>query len=161
MRHAALLLLVLSAVAAPARAATDTPLQVEGGGFAEQRARLEAELAGGERYREITPEQRVELGRSLDRMAALLERGDVAQLSQADRVELFNAQEQANTILTNAAADSRVVCVRSRQIGSRMSSTSCRTVAERRAARDLSQGIVRQYQVTEPHIPDENAPPSN
>lgn len=107
--------------------------------FAAQRAVIERDLAGGERYAELTREDRTRVQASLDRMQRLIERsGSVLGMQPGEQVELFNEQEAVNQILTAAAEDSRLVCRREQRTGSRFVTSSCMTVAERRRQREAS-----------------------
>jgi hypothetical protein len=54
-------------------------------------------------------------------------------------VRVFNDQEVVNTLLTQARADSRLVCDRSRPTGSHRRQTKCQTVAERRRRMESDQ----------------------
>ncbi len=111
--------------------------------FEQQRTTIEREMAG-EGYREIDKQQRSEVLAALDRMSRLLGSStSIDALSAAEKVELFNAQEQVNTILTRAAADSRLTCKRETPTGSHRPTTSCMTVAERRRRQEQAQDNLR------------------
>ena len=56
---------------------------------------------------------------------------------------LVNEQNQINQILSQAAADSRLVCRREAQIGSLRTTTQCKTVAERRRDAQEAQEALR------------------
>lgn len=56
-----------------------------------------------------------------------------AELSEAEWVKVFNAQEQINQIVKASAADERVVCRRERPTGSNRMRSVCHTVAEWRS----------------------------
>jgi hypothetical protein len=108
--------------------------------FPVQRRAIETDLAAGERYRELSRFDRAQVIDSLDRIDAITrDRQSIAELSADERAELFNQQDLINTLLTKAAEDSRMVCTRSRPVGSNMIATTCKTVAERRQLRDESQ----------------------
>jgi hypothetical protein len=118
--------------------------------FWQQREAIMADIAAGERYRELAAIDRVEVMRALDRIEALLgEKDSIAELTPAQRAELMNAQEIANTLLTTAAADSRLICTRERPVGSRMLTTTCKTVAERRSEREESQELMRTRRIND------------
>lgn len=105
--------------------------------FEAQRAALISELERGERYREIAPMDRRAVMESLQRMASWLESaGSIHQMTEAEKVRLFNEQEKINVLLTAAAADSRIVCTRESRVGTRMQSSNCYTVAERQRRRE-------------------------
>lgn len=133
---------VLVALALPAGASeidvqTGEPLQV-------QRAAIEQELATGDRYAEIEPDQLERTRVLLQRMETILGvDGHADSLSPDRRTELFNLQEEVNTILTAAAEDSRLVCRRERPIGSNRPVNVCHTVAERRAMREDGKDMLR------------------
>jgi hypothetical protein len=112
--------------------------------FPTQRRAIEADLAKGERYRELSRFDRTEVIRSLDRIEAIVQgKQSLAELTPAERAELLNHQEIINTLLTAAAEDSRLVCRRSRPVGSNMMATVCKTVAQRRSEQDQSQDGLR------------------
>lgn len=115
--------------------------------FQEQRDFVEGELNKGELYREIGIEQKREVLRQLELMASLLSRhGSVDAMPEDERVRLFNAQETVNTLLTTAAEDSRLICRREVATGSHRQITNCKTVAERRQAREQGQDAMRTMQ---------------
>jgi hypothetical protein len=149
-----LLMLALAAAgwqAAPAGAAdASASASADLTHFPAQRLAIEADLAAGERYRELSRFDRTQVIRSLDRIDAITRgKQSIAELSADERAELFNEQELINTLLTKAAADSRMVCTRSRPVGSNMIATTCKTVAERRQLRKESQEAM--YTGQKPH----------
>lgn len=112
--------------------ASTTPL-----GFEAQRDALIDEIERGDRYSEIAPLERRSVMESLERMTRWLQSaGSIDNMTEAEKVRLFNEQEKINTMLTEAAADSRLVCTRESRVGTRMQSTACFTVAERRRRRE-------------------------
>ena len=127
------------------QAAKDVPMaEVQANGFEDQRADIVAGFADGERYAEISKEQRAEVMGALDRMQDLLGPAtSIGQLSPEAKVALYNDQEIVNTILTKAQAASREVCKRHRTVNSRLATNECHTVAEwerrRERARDLAE----------------------
>lgn len=138
-----LVLLAALLIAGPAMAAKGSTVDVTGPvTFSEQRNQVMLDLADGETYAEISPEDRAKVVSSLDRMERLLDAGETPQAIQAmhpnDRVDLINEQEVINTILTRAQADSRMVCRREIPVGTRMPTNVCRTVAESRRLRENS-----------------------
>lgn len=132
------LALALAAVATPAMAATAIAVDVvRTADFGAKRTAIEQALAGDEAYAEVTPEARSRALALMAEMGMLIERtGSVEALPPAEKVEVFNRQEELNQILTRAAADSRLVCRRERPVGSKMPVNSCKTVAERRRVRE-------------------------
>ncbi len=116
----------------PYQLTDDEPLQA-------QLQRVESTLES-ERYSEISPAAKLEVRGLLLRMRTAL--GDRTQISQMDptaQVALYNDQSKVNQILSQAHADSRVVCRRERVIGSNMPQNQCMTVAERRRVTENAQ----------------------
>lgn len=114
--------------------------------FEAQRKLLVQALNDGETYSEISPADLQTVNTSLARMSQLLDGvQDVAQLRGAARVELFNEQEQINTLLTRAHDDSRMICRREKPTGSNRPTNTCMTVAQRRRARDGAQDTMRYH----------------
>lgn len=103
--------------------------------FAEQRRTVMADLEG-DKYREISLEQKSAVVAALNRIQSRLgSADDASRLHENDRVAVMNDQSQINVILTQAAADSRLVCRREKTIGSNMPQNNCLTVAERERLR--------------------------
>ena len=156
MKYAMLkpLLLAMALAAAPAWAAQVDVAQGKGT-LAEQRAAIEAEIATGTDYAEITPEQLAKARGLLDRMDRMLGDRQSAELTEREKVEVFNLQDQVNQILLAAEEDSRRICRRERPTGSHRSQTVCRTVAERKRMQEESQEHLR-ARTTARGIPDVN-----
>lgn len=130
--------------AAPGKAELD----VEGTPFAQQRAKIQAQLVDNKTYSEISVEDRSAVVAALDRIQANLAGVESAKALPPDKqVSVFNDQELVNGLLTRARADSRVICKREKATGSNMYSSNCATVAERRryqeASRDYLDNQVR------------------
>ena len=84
---------------------------------------------------------------ALDRMGGVMD--GVASVDDLDadrRISLFNDQEVVNTILTQAASDSRLICDRRAATGSHMRVSNCQTVAERRRRQENDQGELDKLQ---------------
>ena len=140
------LVFALTLAAAPL-ALANNPVAVDAGDFAAQRAAVEKGLADGKTYAEISAADRSKVRESLDRMAATLADGTTPESLPADRkVALYNDQEAVNTILTQAAEDSRVICTREVATGSHRKVTTCATVAERARRRQQDQDAMRKEQ---------------
>ncbi len=136
----------LTLAAAPL-ALANNPVAVDAGDFAAQRAGIEKGLADGKTYAEIASTDISKVRDSLNRMGSMLEGGKRPEALPDDlRVALYNDQELVNTILTQAAADSRVVCTREVVTGSHRKVTTCATVAERARRRQQDQDALRKEQ---------------
>ena len=128
-----LIAFLLAAAPAFALAAQESQLALVEGDFAGQRAEIEEDLADGKTYAEISSKDRAKVREALDRISRELEGVDsIDSLAEQSKVTVFNEQEVVNTILTQARADSRLVCDHSRPTGSHRRVTKCQTVAERR-----------------------------
>jgi hypothetical protein len=131
LRKLALSLLAAAVITPPAWAETPAA-EPDFSYFAEQRRAVEAELAG-DRFRSMSRFERSRIVRALDRIQALTDgKQGYHELTAKQRAELINEQELINTRLTAARDDSRLVCKRSRPVGSNMIATTCKTVSERR-----------------------------
>jgi hypothetical protein len=161
MRH--LFVAMLLAAAAPsalanvpavAASATAQPhVAVAEGDFAKQRARIETDLADGKTYAEISQADRARVRESLARISAQLNGvASVDELSEPARVAVFNDQEIINTVLTQAAADSRLLCERVQKLGTHRRTTQCETVAERRRRSQQDRHNLQQLQSRTPSL---------
>jgi hypothetical protein len=133
----------ISVMAAPAT--KHKPLQ-EGAPYTEQRQHIVDDLQKGDVYSEIKAEDQARVLAALARIDAKLINGERANLSEADKLAVFNDQELVNTVLTQAREDSRLICKRERVVGSNMPQRVCITVAERRRARENSTDALRSLQ---------------
>ena len=113
-----------------------------GSDFASQKAKIEADLADGKTYSELSGEDRIKVQDALGNIQAVFAAAG-GQLKQDQKVALINDQNLVNQILGKAAADSRVVCRREAVIGSLRSTTNCKTVAERRRDAEEAQELMR------------------
>ena len=86
------------------------------------------EQLDGDRYREITPENKATVIAALDRIDARLAKPGT--VSDQDRVDIFNDQELVNSILTHARAESRLFCERDMPTGSHRTRIVCLTMAK-------------------------------
>lgn len=102
--------------------------------FDVQQQQILNDLAGGQKYGEISPADSAKVKEALSRMSSQLGRanGSVDGLSADQRVAVLNDQELINAILTHAGEESRLICKRERPVGTRRPTTHCITVAERR-----------------------------
>lgn len=146
IRATAFAVLLLSSTAVWANQESPKVALAEGD-FAAQRAQIEADLADGKTYAEISSGDRAKVRESLGRITGELEGVEsIDALSDEAKARVFNDQEQINQILTAAEADSRLVCSSEAKTGSRRKVTTCQTVAERRRRMELDQENLRQGQ---------------
>ncbi len=112
--------------------------------FEEQRQALEQEIATGETYRSIAKADKQQVNEALERLSGLLAGiTSVSQLNESQRLKVFNDQQLVNNLLTQAAADSRLVCTRETPVGTRLPIKTCKTVGERRREREVAQDALR------------------
>jgi hypothetical protein len=88
------------------------------------------QMRDGGRYQGLSRDERDQVERELGRMQALFDQyGSTDEMAPAKKVDLFNAQERANAILTENDGD-RLVCRMERRTGSKMSERTCRKVSD-------------------------------
>ena len=107
--------------------------------FQYQAARIRAEMAPGKRYAELSDSDLQTVERTLNEIHALLERsGAVTAMNEEQKTNLFNLQERANVILTEANAHNELICEWTRLTGSNRRQRVCITAYERERMRDQS-----------------------
>jgi hypothetical protein len=121
--------------------------------FEKVAADVRAEMTGDGRYAYVRPDERRNVETALDEMSRLFDANDsVEKMDKATRVELFNAQESINAILTLRDSD-RLVCERAAQPGSRIVGTTCRRYGDLEAARQSSEKFMNERAVTPCNAP--------
>ncbi len=107
--------------------------------FEEQVEKVHEEMKGEGRYGDISAKDRTAVEADLNRIRDLLGRkGSAGALNDTDQVDLVNAQERVNAILTRNDGD-RLVCTYERRSGSNFKYKNCVTVRDRDTARRKSQ----------------------
>ncbi|MET0718899.1 MAG: hypothetical protein ABWY34_10940 [Pseudoxanthomonas sp.] len=123
-------------------------LDVQKNEFAQQKQDIIAKLADGKTYSEISSQDRGTVRAALDRIEDKLNgAGGVEGLTMEQKVEVFNDQETVNTLLTKAGKDSRLVCKRETTVSSRLPTTQCLTVAERKRVYEEAQNMIRNAKI--------------
>ena len=93
--------------------------------FQEQAAQVRAGLGVGGEYAFLSARDRTRVEREITEMTALLQRnGSIEAMTGAQRVELYNAQETANMILTRGRAGT-IRCAWTQPTGSHVPRTLC------------------------------------
>jgi len=95
--------------------------------FDATRAHLIAQL-DTDRYSEINASDKTSVIEALDRIDSILAKGP-AQMSDQDRVDIYNDQELINEITTHAATNSRLYCEREAPTGSHLVRVICLSMA--------------------------------
>jgi hypothetical protein len=107
--------------------------------FEAARTRLISQLET-DKYTELKLEEKETVLKTLDRILSYYDKvARPDQLSDQDRVDMFNDQEIINTIVTHAAADSRWICERESTTGSHMVHVNCMTLATLKARQNVGQ----------------------
>ncbi|QJD70093.1 hypothetical protein HG421_13645 [Xanthomonas campestris pv. badrii] len=115
--------------------------------FKPQAAQVRTDLAAGEKYSEISQDERAKVSAALDRLEAIFEAQPNAQALQPEQLAAVrNDQELVTRILTRASEDSRLICRRERATGSQMSTKQCMTAAQRRRQTTVSQDEISRRQ---------------
>ncbi len=124
--------------------------------FAEQSAQVRKEMKPGGRYMDITVEERAEVERNLEVIARLFaETSELGAMSDRQKVDLVNAQETANALLTKND-DDRLICATRRPTGSNFKQKQCMTARQARELREKSRDGVDRYRTPmQPALPGE------
>lgn len=95
--------------------------------FREQAAQVRTGLNTGGEYAFLSTEDRARVEQEIAAMTALLQRyGNIEAMTGAQRVELYNAQESANMMLTRGR-EGTTRCAWAQQTGSQIPRTLCWT----------------------------------
>ncbi len=104
----------------------------------QQQIRADAEARTG-RYKDMPDAKRNDLFRRQGQVEGLL--GNVQSTTELDetrRIQLFNNLEAISAII-NAAEDERMICERTKLVGTNRPTTVCKTEAQRRHEREAGQ----------------------
>ena len=129
--------LVLAIAAAMPAIANETHPNVDAAAILDQQRqiRVEVEQRSG-RYKDLPAADRTTLLREQDKVFTLLrDRSAITELPEADRIVVFNSLESISAIV-NRAPEEKLVCERTRKVGSHRTETVCMTASERRARRE-------------------------
>lgn len=100
-------------------------------------AEVRHEMRNGGRFSTLNDRQRERVEAELRRMENLFLKSDtVDEMGRMEKVELFNAQERVNGLLT-ASDDERLVCRMVEPTGSKMRQRECKTAGEIRRTREV------------------------
>jgi hypothetical protein len=112
--------------------------------FRAQADAVRASLRDGGRHASTPVEQRARIDVLLGSLQAMFDaRGSGSALSETDRLQAVNAQNEVNAILARND-DERVICEFVTQTGSHRRSKQCLTVREREARRAEHQDALRE-----------------
>jgi hypothetical protein len=146
LKYAACLALVVASVASAKENYkekafnADTPEK-----FAVVSASVRKGMEPGGRYQYVKPEERKTIDQKLDEIGTLFEKnGSVDAMGQQTKIELFNAQEVVNSILTRRDGE-RVICKKEAPIGSHIPITTCHTYAQEEDAHRNSRSLTNAW----------------
>lgn len=121
--------------------AADTPEK-----FAQTADQVRKEMSTGGRYEFISPSDKAKAEADMESMASMLQKsGSVAAMNQDQKVQLFNAQEHLNGILTHSDRN-RLICENTAPTGSNLRRPTCMTVGEIETKRQHDQKGVQDLQ---------------
>lgn len=107
---------------------------------------VQKEMSAGGRYEHVTDNERTTVQGKLAAMSALLDKhGSVAQMSDADKTEMFNDQEQVNAILAHRDGD-RLVCQSVAPVGSHIPVKTCKTARQMEGDQREAQKFIQDRQ---------------
>jgi hypothetical protein len=143
------LLLPLAAVAAKNDKATNFVDAARQEKFDDQAAAIRKEMQGGGRFEHVNAQERAEVNRQLDAIAALLAKRSGEKLDDDDQLDIYAAQETANAILTQRDGR-RMICEYSAPTGSNRKVKQCATYADRMNAHKQTQMYMRESHMKSP-----------
>ncbi|WP_313914879.1 hypothetical protein [Tahibacter sp.] len=106
--------------------------------FADQAAAIRDAMKPGGRFQYLTVEERKAVNEHFDAIAAMLERRETERFGSDEQLDLLQAQENANAILTRRDGD-RLICERRAPTGSNFKIKKCVTYTEHMKSRDETQ----------------------
>ncbi|HVJ61697.1 MAG TPA: hypothetical protein VM555_03195, partial [Tahibacter sp.] len=152
MKHviAASLALAFAAIAPIAHAAKHAAERVltadSRAAFDDQALAIRRQMEPGGHYEFVSQAERTQVEQGLERVSTILARHDDPNaFTDKDKLELVQAQENVNAILTQNDGR-RVICERRAPTGSRLGKDFCRTFAEQERERRATQKDVRDRQ---------------
>ncbi|TFZ43777.1 hypothetical protein E5C33_16970 [Stenotrophomonas maltophilia] len=135
------LLLGLSGVASAK--AEKTAMQMDRQAPVAQQIHQVETALGTPEYAELSIEDRGRVQQSLERIRQRMgDRQTVQELPPQVQADVFNEQEQINTLLARGHDDSRQICTYQRSTGSNMPKGRCLTVAERRRIEEKGRALI-------------------
>jgi hypothetical protein len=107
---------------------------------------IRAEIQPGGRWELVPKRDRPDLEKRLGEMQDLLQgHASIDELTEDEKVQLLNAQEHVNAILTEHDGE-RLICKRETPTGSHRPQVNCKTVAQRRRESQYAQETMRNTQ---------------
>ena len=111
--------------------------------FLEYQRDVRADVRKGSKYKHVDNASKAELMRAQDELFAILEgKRSIEELSDEDRLAVYNAQTKVAAVLNDAELD-RPMCKREKRLGSNMAQTVCTTKREREDKAKHGQDLMR------------------
>ena len=149
---------ILFCVAAPV-AAGKKKLDVDT--YLQQQQAIRADIEAGRRYAGMDNETKERLYRAQDDIFGLLAgRGSIDDLDQDEVIELYNAQNIVNAVLTDSELD-RDVCRRLTTVGTHRVGIACYSVREWRRIKETDDTMLRAPRGCQPGMSPAGADPCN
>ena len=96
---------------------------------------VRGQMQDGGRYAHVTPNERKRVNERLDQMSGIFEKTPaVEQMSEEDKLKMFNYQEEVNAILAKHDSE-RMICKSVKPVGSHIPVKQCMTAGEIEARR--------------------------
>ncbi len=113
--------------------------------FAQTAEQIRVQMNAGGRYEFINPGDKGKVETDLNSIAAMLQKaGSVRSMPQEQQIQLFNAQEHLNGLLTHSDSN-RLVCERRAPVGTNIPLNTCKTVGELEKSRRDSQKYMQDH----------------
>lgn len=129
--------------------------------FVQQQQAIRADIEAGRRYPNMDNETKARLFTAQDAMFSLLaNRGSIDDLDQDEVIELYNAQNVVNAVLTDSELD-RDVCRRLTTVGTHRVGVACYSVREWRRIKETDDAMMRAPRVCQPGMAPAGADPCN
>jgi len=150
MRRLTLFLVTALAAFAPAHAAKKLDID----SFVAQQQAIRADIEAGRKYQDMDNDTKERLFRAQDDMFSLLEgRGSIDDLDQDEVIDLYNAQNIVNALLTDSELE-RDVCRRVTNVGTHRVGIACYSAREWRRIKETDDSMMRAPRVCQPGFAD-------
>jgi len=157
MHRVALFLVTMLAVVAPADAAKKLDID----SFVVQQQAIRADIESGRKYKDMDNEWKERLFRAQDEMFSLLEgRGSIDDLDQDEVIDVYNAQNIVNALLTDSELE-RDVCRRITTVGTHRVGIACYSAREWRRIKEADDAMMRAPRGCEAGMSPAGADPCN
>ncbi|HET7843257.1 MAG TPA: hypothetical protein VFL14_03840 [Xanthomonadales bacterium] len=156
MRRLVFVLSAMLAVAAPT-AAAQKKLDIET--FVDQQHQIRDDIKAGRKYRDMDNDTKEKLFRAQEEMFSLLQgRGSIDDLDADEVIDLYNAQNMVNALLTDSELE-RDICRRTTTVGTHRVGLACYSAREWRRIKETDDAMMRAPRVCMPGLAEAGADP--